>query len=78
MVSLSTVGCRLTWLASFDLGGGIAQSLSNKALANQANVPAVLAEFLQRQQQAGSKSPLLALLLSNAAVLEQIFKPILG
>jgi len=76
--SSSTVGCRLTRVASFALGGGVSKSLSYMVLTKQANLPAILAAYLeQQQQQQQSRSPPVALPWSNSSVSEQILKPIL-
>jgi hypothetical protein len=42
--------CHVTRLLSFDLGGGMNQHLSNVISAQQANLPAVLAEYFQRHE----------------------------
>jgi len=81
--STTTVGCRLTRLASIDLGGSVSQSLSNTVLTKQANLPAVLAAYLESSSGGNKSTPLLAPTplsssWSNAIVSEQILKPILG
>jgi len=42
--------CRLTRLLSFDLAGGVNQHLSNVIVAQQASLPAVVEEYLQRHE----------------------------
>jgi START domain len=42
--------CHITRLLSFDLAGGMNQQLSNVIIAQQANLPSVVTEFLQRHE----------------------------
>ncbi|GAX23346.1 hypothetical protein FisN_27Lh124 [Fistulifera solaris] len=67
------VGSRWTRIASFDLMGGISQSLSNVVLMQQSAMPELLLKYFEQ-----TKVPSATTVLSNESIRDMIIGPILG
>jgi hypothetical protein len=73
IIEATSAGSRWTRIASFDLMGGISQSLSNVVLMQQSAMPELLLKYFEQ-----SKVPSATSLLSNESIREKIIGPILG
>ncbi len=73
IIEATDTGSRWTRIASFDLMGGISQSLSNVVLMQQSAMPELLLKYFEQ-----TKVPSATTILSNESIREMIIGPILG
>lgn len=73
IIEARNAGSRWTRIASFDLMGGISQSLSNVVLMQQSAMPELLVNYFEQSHVPNPTS-----ILSNDAIREKIIGPILG
>ena len=64
--------CHLTRFLSFDLGGGMSRKLSNVVLTQQASLPGVISDFLQRHEPVPENRFLSSSPLTSQAVVENV------